>query len=247
MFASLLHVLAAMTVALAPAAPALSAELSRCSRVPFPVARNPELAVLLGSATADTILAGPGDVEPSPGHWGRGRNRAIYGQVVEIERLAGSDSALLSGAFQTQGNRRVLIVPWDYDPSCRTAVWSRSAQWVPLGEPGTFAVRLRPPQEWAGGIPTFDAFAADLAPYPLGLFFQHGYRGTDALRTQPSLSAAEYFELYLALPEREASQQNPAAAAALMAKWENENPALAVKYPATEILRWVRWRAAQRP
>ena len=68
-----------------------------------------------------------------------------------------------------------------------------------------FTVKLRPTADWAEGVPTFDAFMADTQPYPLGLFFQRGFRGTDELRNSPSLSAAEYFAFLRALPDREAT------------------------------------------
>jgi hypothetical protein len=234
--------LAAALLALAAPPSATADEFNRCSVRPFSGARDPEVTYLLGTALPDTLLAGPGMIEPSagPGHWGRGGERQIYGQVIQVERFGGADSTTLALAFGERSIAQAVIVPWDYDPSCRTTIRSRSAQWVPLGVPGMFTVRLRPESEWADGLPTFDAFMADLEPYPLGVLFQRGYRGTEALRTRPSLSAAEYFELYRALPERNMIRRDPEAAAALINRWEQAHPELAQKYPATEVLRWAR-------
>jgi hypothetical protein len=218
-------------------------EFSRCSIAPFSAARDPEATYLLGTALPDTLLAGPGAVEPGtgPGHWGGGAPRRIYGQVIQLERFGGADSITVAQALGERDAAQVVIVPWDYDPSCRAAIWSRSAQWVRVGEAGMFTVRIRPKSQWVAGMPTFDAFMADLEPYPLGVFFQQGYRGTEALRTHPSLTAAEYYELYRALPDRTMIRQRPEAAAAAISHWEQTQPDLAVKYPATEVLRWARW------
>lgn len=237
------NILAAAWLGFAALAPVVAGESNRCSIRPFPDARDPEVTYLLGTATPDTLLAGPGTVEPSagPGHWGPGGLQSIYGQVIHVERFGGADSTTLARAFEHHDTPRVVIVPWAYDPSCRTTLWSRSAQWVPLGAPGMFTVRLRPRSQWVEGVPTLDAFMADIEPFPLGLFFQRGHRGTDALRTKPSLTAAEYFDLYRALPDRSTIRQNPTAASAAVARWEQVNPQLAVKYPATEILRQARW------
>jgi hypothetical protein len=99
-----------------------------------------------------------------------------------------------------------------------------------------FILLLRPEAQWAKGIPTFDALMADLEPYPHGRFYRREERGTEALKTMPSLTAAEYFELYRALPERETFRTNPAAARRVLDAWERGNPHLAKKYPASEIL-----------
>jgi hypothetical protein len=203
---------------------------------------------MLGVATPDTVLAGHGAVEAGtgPGHWGPGGERPIHGQLIRVERFGGADSTTLARAFGEAGNRDVVIVPWDYDPACRTAIWSRGARWVPLDRPGTFTVRLRPRSHWAQGIPTFDAFMADIEPYPLGVFFQRGYRGTDALQTQPSLTAAQYLELYRALPNGQMLRDDPEGAAELVAAWERANPELAATYPAPQILDGVRWAVRSR-
>ncbi len=209
-----------------------------CSLAPFPDARASQVTYLLGRARPDTVLAGKGDVEPTShgGHWGRGAPRPVYGQLVTTNGFGGADSVSLARAFQRRSSRMVLIVPWDYDSGCETTYWNGSARWIRLRDPGMFALKLRPQSRWANGIPTLDAFVADLEPYPHGLFFQRGYRGTDALKTKPSLTAAEYFELYRALPERETFRTDPAAARRLLDAWERGNPHLAKKYPATKIL-----------
>ena len=103
-----------------------------------------------------------------------------------------------------------------------------------------FTLRLRPEEDWSAGMPTFDAFMADLEPYPHALFFRRGYRGTDALQTQPSLTPEEFFELYHGLPDRDLIRSDPAAAETQLEQWIEEHPHLAQKYPAPRILEWAR-------
>lgn len=218
-----------------------------CSLAPFPDARSPEVTYLLGRAQPDTVFAGKGDVQPSArrGHSGPGTPRAVYGQRVQADRFGGADGVRLARAFRRNGSRVVLIVPWGYDAACKTTYWNGSARWIRLRDPGMFVLMLRPEAQWAKGIPTFDAFMADLEPYPHGRFYQREERGTEALKTMPSLSAAEYFELYRALPQRETIRTNPAAARQALDQWEQSNPRLARKSPATKILDDVRRQLKQ--
>jgi hypothetical protein len=209
-----------------------------CSFTAFRGLRLAENTHLLGSAAADTLLAGPGNVRPSGerGHWGSGAPRAIYGQRVHVERFGGADSLRIAEAFQRQGHSQAVLVPWDYDEGCSTTIWSPSARWILPAEPGVFTVRLRPEVEWAQGLPTFDAFTADLQPYPHGLLFRKGYEGAE-LQTEPSLTAAEYYELYRRLPTQEMIQEQRVQAAAAVRAWAHANPAVAAKFPTARILR----------
>jgi hypothetical protein len=213
-----------------------------CSLAPFPDTRSPEVTYLLGRAQPDTVFAGKGEVQPSArtGQSGPGTPRAVYGQRVQVDRFGGADSVSLAQAFRRNGTRVVLIVPWGYDTACETTYWRGSARWIRLREPGVFILLLRPEAQWAKGIPTFDALMADLEPYPHGRFYRREERGTEALKTMPSLTAAEYLELYRALPERETVRTNPAAARQALDWWEQRHPELAKKYPATKILEDVR-------
>lgn len=72
----------------------------------------------LGIARSDTIAAGPGDVKYriEHGHFGRGRDRTIYGQLVDVEKLG----RRRPGALRALGNtvRQAILVPWDYAADC---------------------------------------------------------------------------------------------------------------------------------
>lgn len=213
-----------------------------CSLIPLPTGRDAALTYILGTAAPDTVRAGAGSVRASggPGHWSSGRARAIFGQVVQAERFGGADSTQIADAFAARGNREAVIVPWDYDPACQPTPWGRTARWSPVGRVGTYTVRPRPVEEWVEGRPTFDAFGADLEPYPHGLFFQGGYRGTDRLRTETSLTSEEFFELYRALPTFEEARRNRAVIEDAVSRWELLNPELRDRYPAPEIFEQIR-------
>jgi hypothetical protein len=214
-----------------------------CSVVPIAAYRDTATTFFVGVGDSDTVLAGQGStkVGSGPGHWGRGTTRPIFGQVVRIGRqLGGAASDALERAFSRRGTREVIVVPWDYAPDCEPVPWGRSARWVESTQPGFFRVRLRPESQWVDGRPVLDAYRADLEPYPHGLFFQRGYRGTSALKTGPSLTPEEYFGLYAALPDQAQTARESDSAATALAVWEREHPELAKKYPAPQVLDFAR-------
>lgn len=231
-----LALFAAVLLAVA-SAPAVSTP-ARCTIVPSSGLPDTVHTYLVGTATTDTVSAGPGTVEPvgSPGHVGTGEARPIYGQVIQVDRLGGGDSAAVASALGERGDRSAVVVPWDYDPACRPTFWSGSARWVPVGRPGFYqSLRLRPREEWAGGVPTFDALLAAFEPYPLSDHFQRGRRGAEARPTAPTLSATEYFDFYRSLPRRAVVENQPDSAAAVIAALERTRPE-AGEIPLTRTL-----------
>jgi hypothetical protein len=208
-----------------------------CSLSPLPLGRDTAETYFVGTALADTILAGPGDVKPSPdgGHWGRGEPRAVYGQLVRVDTLGGAQAQVVREAIPNSQSRDVVIVPWDYDPACEPTYWSMSARWVEPGLVGFYEVKLRPRPQWAGNRPTFDAFTADLEPYPHGPFFGAGFRGANAVHSRAALNAREMFEFYARLPVWREWKLD-AQALEPLERWARENPTLANKYPADEVL-----------
>jgi hypothetical protein len=214
-----------------------------CSLVPVAAYRDTATTFFVGVGAPDTVLAGRGStrVGGGPGHWGRGTERPIFGQVVRVgHHLGGAASSALERAFSKTGTREVVIVPWDYAPDCEPVPWGRSARWVDSTQSGFFRVRPRPESQWVDGRPVLDAYWADLQPYPHGLFFQHGYRGTSALKTGPSLTPEEYFGLYAALPDQVQAARESDSALTALAAWERAHPELAGKYPAPQILGFAR-------
>jgi hypothetical protein len=213
-----------------------------CSPVAFAMFRDSTTTFLVGTAAPDTVFVGPGATKPSGdgGHWGSGRDRAVFGQVIRVDRLAGADSAALERAFTKLGAREVIVVPWDYSADCQPVIWSRTFRWVTSPAPGFYQLRPRPDSTWGNGRPILDAFRADLEPYPHGVYFERGYRGTDAIRTGPALTPVEYFTFYSALPSSLDVRERPSVARAAVDAWERAYPEIAAKYPATASLRLLR-------
>jgi hypothetical protein len=218
---------------------------SRCSPVITPSSQWEPF--FIGTALADTVYAGPGEVVPSAdqGHWGKGAAREVYGQLVRIDLMKADTVAELLSALDA-ASRVVVVVPWDYDPSCRPTYWNRSARWVESELEGFYNVQLRPRSLWVDERPTFDAFMADLQPYPHAPLYQAGYNGTNALQERPSLNAREYFSLYSALPSEAEIAVGSSQALRRLNAWKSANPQLVTRYPADEILDMTEWRLARR-
>jgi len=218
--------------------PAVTAPL--CSLIPFADGRDTSTTYFVGRAQPRTRLAGPGTIRfrTTPGHWGRpDSSQSIYGQVVLVDQLGGNSASRLEVAFARAGAREVVVVPWDYDAACEPVPWARTGPWVGTVDPGFYRVRLRPESLWVDGRPVLDARFGDLEPYPHGVLLQREYVGTDALRRGPSLTPAEYFDLFAVLPEWEQAMGDRSAAAARLDEWERAHPEVARKYPAPEMLR----------
>lgn len=213
-----------------------------CSVIPVATFRDTSISYFVATATSDTVLAGPGQVRPGigRGHWGPATNRAIYGQLVMIQRLAGANAADVESTFAGIRSREAVVVPWSYDPACQPVPWGGSARWVTKRQPGFYRARLRARVEWIDGRPTYDAFRADIEPYPHGKYFERGYRNTDSAQAPGALSASEYFDLYVALPDFAEARRDPEGALARLDQWEARHPDQARRFPATRVLRSAR-------
>ncbi len=195
-------------------AAALPAAAHACSMAPFPGFR-PGLQLIV-TATADTLQAGPGSVQYRVE---RGdTERAVYGQVVRLERAGGADAAGLPAETD-----RVVLVPWGYDPGCQTTRWSESARWIDPGSRGLLWSTLRPRAQWVDGLPTFDVGDAYQAPYP---------GRTREMPADSMLSVEQMFDLVALLPEYEAYDADPEGAVRPLLAWARAHPGLARLYPA---------------
>src|SRR5688572_27051548 len=205
----------------------------RCSIRVVPGYRVRADAVLLATASADTVLTGPGHIVPSVfgGHSGAGAPGPIFGQMFEAARFSSADSARLATAFKTRGDMRIVIVPWDYDPACDPTRWTGGFAWVPAAKAGTFTVALRPDSLWTDGIPVFDAFIAAWEPYP----YPQPPREPPSFRTAEALSAEQYFELLTAMPTGEDQRERPDSAWRAFLRWRDANPALVGRYPVNQL------------
>ena len=207
-----------------------------CSLFPLEMRlRNSDAVAFVGTAGADTMLAGPGAEQPvvEEGHYGRGRPRAIYGQRVRIQRLERDAPSALRAATVTDSS--AVIVPWDYSASCRRVAWSRSARWLTPGTRGAFVAELRERPHWVGGRPTFDV-TPEAAVYPSP--WPHDARSP--MIDAPLLSADEFLSLYEVLPDGDSLRVTPDSAAAPLLRWAQMFPQIAAKQPAAYLLDYVR-------
>ena len=209
-----------------------------CSVIPFATFRDPAVTHFTGTAAPDTVRAGAGRMGPSGqrGHWGKGAPREIFGQIIRVDRVAGADSARLEQAFSKLGAREVVVVPWAFSANCSVLGWGRSFRWVTTTAAGFYRAYARPESDWLDGRPVLDAVRAILEPYPHGVFFERGYRGTSAVRTGPALTPLEYLEFYSALPSIADAEDRPEWALAILDAWEKTHPDVAAKYPASATL-----------
>lgn len=212
---------------------------SACSKGTFPTVVRDSVAFFIGSATPDTLLAGPGTVEygTGGGHYGRGDDRVIYGQLVRVERLGGPATEQLSVNVQ-----EVVVVPWDYDPACHPLAWGESAQWVPPGTRGFYVAKLRAPEHWAGGRPTFDLHNPGHLPYTATTHIRE--MGRDAAIAS-LLSPSQVFDFYRALPAAAGIAREKTQALGALRDWVRAHPDLAERPPVERLLDEVLWTVAQ--
>lgn len=235
--------LLAMLLLLGPAPSTSAAAAERvCSLAPHFGVRGDSVTLILGRPLPDTVEAGAGGLEYrlEPGHsGGRAVERAIFGQVVEVRRIAGPGADAI--AARPEGGRpRVVLVPWDYAADCSRALWARSWRWAEPYLEGLFTVRLRPREHWAGGLPTYDIGAPEFQPYPWGraLGYRIG-RGLDGF-----LTAEKLFEVYMTLPSHAEVHADPDGVLAKVGAWERDNAALVRLYPVPHILDGIRYTAS---
>jgi len=235
---------AAIVVAVicSPVAPRYAAHGSptaSCTMRIFAHSRDSITTYLLGRSTADTILAGTGLVFPqSDAGWAR--HPGVFGQLIQVETLAGAHAEDVRKALAARRSSEVVVVPWGYDPGCGTDYWRRSARWTTPDSMGVFSLRLRPESLWVSGYPTFDARYASVytyayGPYTLGPHDTVRNEGGTHLVSQSTMSAAEVFALYMALP----IGTGDSTALARLREWVRANPTARTKYPGFMILpRW---------
>jgi hypothetical protein len=196
---------------------------------------------LIITATAETRPAGEGVPPFTYADWQLpGSSRpTIFGQVVTVRRASGAAAADLRNA-----GRRAVLVPWDHDSGCQPIPWTLHPRWIPAGQTGFVAARLRPRDKWVDDMPTFDVADAWREPYSV--------EGMRQLAVNVSQSAGaimtpeEYSSLYAALPVIRDWQRNAAAAVRPLRAWRDRNPTLAVKYPAKWVIATT-LRSVERP
>ena len=131
---------------------------------------GPREVHFLGIARSDTLATGLGDVSYriDEGHFGRGTDRTMYGQLIDVEQLG----TRRPGALRTLRRpvRQVVLVPWDYGDDRSPVPWARTARWVPPSTRGLFSAVLRDPAHWVAGIS--NARRARARGYPVSVGFR---------------------------------------------------------------------------
>jgi len=192
-----------------------SAGLSPCGD-PFGGIRPTDITYVLATARTDTV--------PDPLTDGE----AAFGQLADISRVAGAGAEQVSAA--TDGNRSIVLVPWGFDEGCRPIGWTGSWRWATPDAEGFYRGRLRRPDGWIGGRPTFDVHAAVWEGFPDSPWRHPASNGRQLL------TASELFELYDRLPTPEAIMARPYGAVSDLVTWRREAGDLAERYPARTLL-----------
>jgi hypothetical protein len=213
---------------------------SRCSLVRgfFP-ATGPNAALFLAVPTPDTLFAGPGGMElgQGGGHFGNGQRDRIHGQRFLLVAAAGAGVADLA-----EGANEVALVPWDYDASCRTVPWARTARWLLTQDTVLIRATRRARSDWAGGIPTFDVTAVPQGVYSGERWQALGERGP---YTPPVDSAApllrvnspeELFEFLRLVPPAAAVQLGDETVLDTVQAWAFRHDSIARHEPARSML-----------
>ena len=188
--------------------------------------RVPFIAV----ATPDTMRAGPGH------RWHRGwldfDDRPVHGQVMWVDRLVSSADPSLAAAVRRAGGR-VVVVPRFM--SCRSGSWQESARWLDVGMRGLFVARLREPEHWAGGVPTFDLDPAGRRWHGVPYVGAPGF-GLRRDGVDDWLRPDELLDVLAVRPTLDELERDPDAAVAGLRHWEAAHPTLAAREPARGVL-----------
>ena len=210
--------------------PLLSAATAlACTMGAFPFPHVESQGFFIGTPSSDTLLAGPGAMVygAGAGHFGTGGPRAIFGQVVKVDRIGGPASA---GLRASAGE--VVVVPWDYDAACRPLPWGRSALQATPGARGLYVATLRAREHWADNRPTFDLRNPGDLPYT----------GRDPIWEMTGepvaslLSPDEVFDFFRAAPSSAEIAREGERAIEPLRGWLKDHPDLAVRPPVSFLL-----------
>lgn len=214
------------------ASPLVSNEGPRMARVdlPFcslsvpPLGVSPGITYVLGSFVDRVVDVGPGPIDPTglPGHVAAPTGDAtIWGQYMQLSGAGGWSAESLVGGSGRYA-QEVILVLWDYDPSCSVTHYTGA---IPFGVPGEQALahgRLRDRDEWVDGVPTIDTYLGGAMMYPptslterqAFMDWDRGEHPTPRWERQESLSPVEAFELMNMMPEPCEELWSPASFAA---------------------------------
>jgi hypothetical protein len=202
---------------------------------PYFTDRSAGTVHFIGTASNDTVLAGNGSVKFK---W-EGTPRALFGQVVRVERL-GATAYERPMASASDRPMDIVVVPWAYGPDCRTLPWDASARWVRVGTRGLFSGQLREKADWIDGRPTIDVHMTLTVPY-LGVAprYRTVTRNPVTMVPDPALTPDELLDLYDVLPARFRGNEDSATVRRSndqLKQWARDHADLGTRYPAKEIM-----------
>lgn len=183
---------------------------------PFGGLRPADVTYLLATARADTVPDLAAD------------QTLAFGQLADVVRVAGAGAEPVTAA--TGDDRSIVLVPWGFDEGCRPIGWTGSWSWATPDVEGFYRGRLRTPDDWIGGRPTFDVHAAVWEGFPDSPWRHPTSNGREFL------TAPELFDLYDRLPTAEAISIRPYGAVSDLVTWRREAGDLAERYPARTLL-----------
>lgn len=206
-----------------------------CSTAVNPFSPGPSETFFWGVFTDEMVEAPPGDhpLDLDTGHWSVPDSaRAVYGQVVHIGDIAGYRSPELRRESEAGGRIRAVVVLWDYDAGCEPTRFGNGTPWGVVKDTAYFRATLRDPSEWAGGVPTFDAYWAGETIYPFTAT-QHGREFREYARSQWGEAEAS---------TEEEKHLSPVQAFRLVRALPASCEYIRSRFLARMRLRWVMWR-----
>lgn len=241
-FAAAVLVMVGVALAAPESGPPLGAAAAAsplCSKIMLPPWRFEHY--LLVDGTADSVRAGPGSMRVR-----QSSDSMELGPVPEDATIRGQRSRFIDGIgfgdrlTRLLAERGAVLVPWDYDATCRPMVWAKSPMLIEPGARALARVRPRPESEWVGGVPTFDVTEPYDWPYPRPRWAGLQSRGGDPLGPE------QLFEFIRLQPTREEVEAARPAAYEPALAWVDAHPDLAARPPVVHVLPRIRRAAGER-
>jgi len=196
-----------------------------CTIDPWPQSRHPNETYFIATPLDRSMdVAAP--------EWCTGCPKTVGAQLAQLGKVGGARATEVDAAARAVGGR-IALVPWSTRDDCAPELMNKPLPYWSSAAPGVFTALLRARSGWRDGVPTFDVHAAYLEPYPYGEYLR-AYSGERDAGFE--LTVEQYYSLHEALPDRDAYQRDPVAAAQSVLKWKAAHPELALRAPAAAIL-----------
>lgn len=156
------------------------------------------------------------------------RARVVPAQVMRIQDVAGFQEDIVRRGLRASGGAAVLI-RYGYGPDCSPYPAADGA-FDSTGVNGLYVGRLRAPERWIDGRPTFNVFLAQQYPLPLRDPLRY-----DRVRNNiSSMTSEELFTMYRSLWAESVSVGDSSVERRIR-EWLRMNPSSARKRPAEQV------------